>query len=258
MRPRTPNGCVRMPVPEGGLLGERGDLALRAAAQGDPDTGIIRAPSRASAATMRAAIRTAPISVTSRVYEMSRTKVRIWLITAAVKPGGAGTGTAAQLADRCPGAANSPRAAWRSHDSRWATHRGRDPRPTAACSSSRSTSALHGRAQRGARQRSGRPGAGHSAGWLPLSVSQLLVHARRARKVAADGRLGTARRGRYLSVWQLLEMVKDDTRPLRERSASNASVTASTTKSRSACSAGWSAGSVISGSRSSGLAARPG
>src|SRR5689334_2419506 len=31
-----PDGGVRVPVPEGGLLGERGDLAVSAAAEGNP------------------------------------------------------------------------------------------------------------------------------------------------------------------------------------------------------------------------------
>ena len=62
----------------------------------------MRALSRARAATIRAAMRMTPRSVVCRVYHTSRTRTRIWLMTAAVRPGGAGTGTGRRLGDRGP------------------------------------------------------------------------------------------------------------------------------------------------------------
>ena len=90
---------------------------LRPSATRTPGTS--RALSRAMAATMRAAIRIAPISVISSVYQMSRTRVRIWLMTAAARPGGAGTGVAASSVTGSHKAVSSPIAAWQCTHSRW-------------------------------------------------------------------------------------------------------------------------------------------
>ncbi len=74
--------------------------------------GIVRALSRANAATIRAAIRTAPISVISSVYQTSRTRLRIWVITAATRPGGGDTGAAASSVTGPHRTLNSRSAAW--------------------------------------------------------------------------------------------------------------------------------------------------
>ena len=64
--------------------------------------GTMRALSRARAATIRAAMRMTPYSVVCRVYHTSRTRTRIWLMTAAVRPGGAGTGLGRRFGHRGP------------------------------------------------------------------------------------------------------------------------------------------------------------
>ena len=106
-------------VADGGLLGERGGLlwVLRPRATRTP--GTRRAVSRARAATIRAAMRMKPRSVVCSVYHTSRTSTRIWLMTAAVRPGGAGTGLAAASATGAHKAANSAIAAWQCTQSRW-------------------------------------------------------------------------------------------------------------------------------------------
>ena len=79
----------------------------------------MRALSRARAATIRAAMRMTPSSVVCRVYHTSRISTRIWLMTAAVRPGGAGTGVAAVSATGAHRAVNSAMAAWQCTQSRW-------------------------------------------------------------------------------------------------------------------------------------------
>ena len=79
----------------------------------------MRAVSRARAATIRAAMRMKPRSVVCSVYHTSRTRTRIWLMTAAVRPGGAGTGLAAVSVTGAHKAANSAIAARQCTHSRW-------------------------------------------------------------------------------------------------------------------------------------------
>ena len=105
--------------------------------------GTMRAVSRARAATMRAAIRMVPRLVVCRVYQTSRTRTRIWLMTDAVRPGGAGTGVAASSVTGSHRAASSLMAAWQWTHSRWWASR-LAARPSATCSSRRSTSAPQG------------------------------------------------------------------------------------------------------------------
>ena len=81
------HGGVGMTVLEGGPLGGAGDCAAGAAAKGDADAGDHAGAVAGQGGHDPGGDADDPSSVVCRVYHTSRISTRIWLMTAAVRPG---------------------------------------------------------------------------------------------------------------------------------------------------------------------------
>lgn len=96
-----------------------GDCAVGAAAKGDADAGDHAGAVAGQGSHDPGGDADDLVLGVCSVYHTSRISIRIWLMTAAVRPGGAVTGVAAVSATGAHRAVNSAMAAWQCTQSHW-------------------------------------------------------------------------------------------------------------------------------------------
>ena len=158
--------------------------------------GIIRALSRAKAATIRAAIRTAPISVISRVYQMSWTRRAYLAHHRRDQAGRCGYRGCRQLGDRPPQGGELAERGLAVH----AVLLVRVPVGAPALGGLLQQEIDVGAARQGGGVAARRGASAAMQGRSLPFLQRLRQRAARTEQVAADGRLGAAGHGCYLSV----------------------------------------------------------